>query len=182
LIRSSAYLYVEGYQWSSDPARDASIYAMELAKKNSVPVAFTYSDPFMVKMYLDSYRDVTERLVDTVFCNGDEARELTGAKSAQEAAIEIAKIARLVCVTIGADGALVVQGDRVEIVPACKVERVVDTTGAGDQFAAGVLRGLTAGMDAAESAAVGCRMAEAVISQIGARVTSDISGIRMLVK
>jgi len=169
-ISQASFLYVEGYQWSSDIARDASVYAMELAKRHGTPTSFTYSDPFMVETYSAEFRMITKEFVDLLFCNEDEAKAITGADNARDAITELAQTCSRVCVTTGPEGALVAEKGTVKSVPAEPVEKVVDTTGAGDMYAAGVIRGLCAGRTLEEASVIGGKMAARIISQIGARL------------
>jgi sugar/nucleoside kinase (ribokinase family) len=169
-IRRSRFLYVEGYQWSSDSAMDASIHAMELAKKHGAQIAFSYSDPLIAQLYRDSFLHVTREYVELLFCNTDEAMGITGQNSASGAAMELGCMVDSVCVTTGAEGAIVVDHGKLNVKPALKVDNVVDTTGAGDAYAAGVLRGLTLGRELTESSVIGSAAAAAVISQVGARL------------
>ncbi len=169
-IADSQYLYVEGYQWSSDPARDASIYAMELARKRGTKIAFTYSDPSIVRSFHGDFMRVTQEYVDLLFCNEDEAKQITGEQSSLAAITILKSYVDMVCVTTGPAGALVATNDEVTATPPLKVEEVVDTTGAGDMYAAGVLRGLTVGFDLVCSSMIGSRMAAAVVGQVGARL------------
>ncbi len=170
IIRQSSFLYVEGYQWSADNARDASIHAMELAKKHDVKVAFTYSDPFMAATYRDEFDRITSEYVDLLFCNEDEAKAVAGADTAFDASEYLRAKANMVCITTGPKGALVADEKDLTETPPLKVRHVVDTTGAGDAYAAGVLRGLTLGFDLVCSSMIGSRIAAAVISRIGARL------------
>lgn len=169
-IANSTYLYIEGYQWSTDTARGSSLYAMELARKHNTRIAFSYSDPFMAKSFRDDFMRITKEYVDLLFCNEDEAMAVA-LESTPNAAIDILKShAETVCVTTGADGAIVAADGKVTATPALKVDKVVDTTGAGDLYAAGVLRGLTTGFDLVCSSMIGSRIAAAVVCQIGARL------------
>ena len=169
-IADSEYLYIEGYQWSAEHARDASLYAMELAKKHKTKIAFSYSDPFMAKEFGDDFRRITRDYIDLLFCNEDEAKSITDTPT-PHAAIKVLKSqVEMVCITTGSDGAIVAVDDVVTATPALKVKKLVDTTGAGDMYAAGVLRGLTVGFDLVCSSMIGSRMASAIVSQIGARL------------
>ena len=169
-IANSTYLYIEGYQWSTQTARGASIYAMELARKHNTRIAFSYSDPFMAKSFRDDFLNITKEYVDLLFCNEDEAMAIAH-ESTPNAAIDILRShAEMVCVTTGSDGAIVAVDGEVTATPALRVNKVVDTTGAGDIYAAGVLRGLTTGFDFVCSSMIGSRMAAAAVSQIGARL------------
>ncbi len=169
-IANSTYLYIEGYQWSTQIARGASLYAMELARKHNTRIAFSYSDPFMAKSFRDDFLRITKEYVDLLFCNDDEAMAIAH-ESTPEKAIEVLKShAEMVCVTTGSDGAVVAADGKVTTTPALKVDKVVDTTGAGDLYAAGVIRGLTTGFDLVCASMIGSRIAAAAVSQIGARL------------
>ena len=169
-IAKSTYLYIEGYQWSTEIARGASLYAMELARKHNTKIAFSYSDPFMARSFREDFIRITKEYVDLLFCNAEEAMAV-GLESTPVKAIDMLMAhADMVCVTTGADGALVAVGGEITATPALKVDKVVDTTGAGDIYAAGVLRGLTTGFDLVCSSMIGSRMAAAMVSQIGARL------------
>ncbi len=170
IVKRSSFLYVEGYQWSADNARDASIHAMELAKKHGVKVAFTYSDPVMAAAYRDEFDRVTSEYVDLLFCNEDEAKAVASADTATDAVDYLKARTGMVCITTGSEGAIVADEKYVTETPSLKVREVVDTTGAGDAYTAGVLRGLTLGFDLVCSSMIGSRIAAAVIGRVGARM------------
>ncbi|MBU1319854.1 MAG: adenosine kinase [candidate division Zixibacteria bacterium] len=169
-VANSAYVYIEGYQWSAELARNASIHAMELAKKHGTKIAFTYSDPFMAKQYRDDFNRLTTEFVDLLFCNSDEAMAITNVDSIDRAIQVLKSQTAMVCVTVGSRGAIVSEDGIITATPALAVNKLIDTTGAGDMYAAGVLRGLTAGFDLVASSMIGSRMASAIVSQVGARL------------
>ncbi len=160
--------YIEGYLWDPTEPREASVVAMEAAKKNGVKVAFTFSDPFLVDRYPDDFRRVAKEYCDIVFCNGDEARRLYEADSLEEAARRLGETVALGFVTDGAEGCLVVQGNQVERVEGFAV-KAIDTVGAGDAFAGGVLFGLTNGYGPRQAARWGNYLAAQVVTIHGAR-------------
>jgi sugar/nucleoside kinase (ribokinase family) len=169
-VANSGYLYVEGYQWSSEIARAASVYAMELAKKHDTRIAFTYSDPALAGSFRDDFLRITRDYVDLLFCNGEEAMAVTGEPTPMGSINALKSHADMVCVTTGLSGAIVSAGDTVTATPALRVEPVIDSTGAGDMYAAGVLRGLMLGFDLVCSSMIGARMAAAIVNQVGARL------------
>jgi sugar/nucleoside kinase (ribokinase family) len=171
VIAASAYLYVEGYQWSAAKARDASVHAMELAKKHGTRVALTYSDPLMAKHFRDDFWSVTREYVDLLFCNEDEGCAVAETSDRHRAARVLNSICEMVCLTTAADGAIVAERGVITETPATLVEQVVDTTGAGDLYAAGVLHSLVRGDDLIVASHTGARLAAAVIARIGARLT-----------
>jgi len=170
VIANSQYIYIEGYQWSAELARNASIHAMELARKHGTRIAFSFSDAFMVRQFLDDFRKLAADYVDLLFCNAEEARAIIGTDSLSEAVEFLEARSEMVCVTVGSRGAIVSEDGTATKTPALAVENVVDTTGAGDMYAAGVLRGLTLGFDLVTSSMIGSRMAAAIVSQVGARL------------
>lgn len=170
VISSSSFVYVEGYQWSAELARNASIHAMEIARKQGTKIAFSFSDAFMVQQFRDDFRTLVADYVDLLFCNAEEAKAVIGGESLTEAIDFLKRRSKMACVTVGSKGAIVSQNGAITETPALAVENIVDTTGAGDMYAAGVLRGLTLGFDLVTSSMIGSRMAAAIVSQVGARM------------
>ncbi|MBN2491106.1 MAG: adenosine kinase [Planctomycetes bacterium] len=166
-IRQSRWLYVEGYLWDGSAA-DACRHAMALARKHGTRVAFTASDAFCVERHLGDYREILEHHADLFFANAAEAAALSGTRDVAEAARSLARHCGLAAVTDGASGAFIATGDRVIQVPARPVTPV-DTTGAGDAFAAGFLHGITHDLTPAEAAEQGAALASEVICRFGAR-------------
>ncbi len=172
-VASSNWLYVEGYLWDSDSAREAALRAMEVAQRNSTKIALSSSDPWLVERYRDDLARVSRECVDLIFCNEREAEELTGFQDPHQAAVKLARSSEMVCLTRGENGAIVAVGDVIRDTPQLPVGNVVDTTGAGDLYAAGVLRGLTLGFDLVTSSLVGARAAAAIVAKVGARLDPD---------
>lgn len=169
----SKYLYVEGYLWDSPLARLAAIHAMETAKKNGVKVAFTFSDPWLVERFRDDFTRLLNDYIDVLFLNEREAGEITGYEDAAMAAKQLAKKVKNLCLTCGEEGAIIAADGRIRTTPSLKIDKVVDTTGAGDLYAAGVLRGLSLGLDLTTSSMIGSRAAAAIVEKIGARLTAE---------
>ena len=167
-IRDSRWLYVEGYLWDGPDAIDACRHAMAVAGKHGTRVAFTASDAFCVERHFRDYREILERHANLFFANAAEAAALTGVDEVPEAARTMAGHCGLAAVTDGANGAFVATPERVVHVPAMPVTPV-DTTGAGDAFAAGFLYGLTHELGLEGAARKGIALAADVISRFGAR-------------
>lgn len=167
-IRSSRYLYVEGYLWDGPSAIDACRHAMDLAQAGGTRVAFTASDSFCVERHHDDYVDILENHADLFFANADEARALVGVEAPRDAARRMAEHCGLAAVTDGGNGVYVASRSEVLHVPAVPT-RPVDTTGAGDAFAGGFLHGITHGHGLEEAARAGVKLATRVISRFGAR-------------
>lgn len=168
-IAAASYLYVEGYLFPGEPTRRAALAAIEHAKAANVPVALTLSDPFVVDTCRDLCWDLVRGPVDLLFANLEEARALTGEHDPVECARAIHQHATNVALTLGPDGSLLMHGDRAYPIEGVRVD-AVDTTGAGDMYAAGVLYGLTHGLDWQQSGRLGSHAAARIVAQLGARL------------
>jgi sugar/nucleoside kinase (ribokinase family) len=143
--------------------------AAQAAKEAGQKVALTLSDSFCVERHRDSFNSLIESRVDILFANEAELKSLTQTDSFDEAADSIAGRAELVVATRSEKGSVVITKDERTPVPAASVQKVVDTTGAGDLFAAGFLFGLARGQDPVECARLGALAAAEVMSHFGAR-------------
>lgn len=169
-IRSAKVLYLEGYLWDPKQAKAAFIKAAEIAHDNDRTVALTLSDAFCVDRYRKEFLQlIRNRTVDLIFANEAELKSLYETGDFDAAVEALRKDASIAVVTRSEEGAMVVTGDTIEAVPAFPVERVVDTTGAGDLFAAGFLYGFAKGMPHTSSLKLGALCAAEIISHIGAR-------------
>tara|TARA_A100001035_G_scaffold126397_1_gene99454 strand:+ start:111 stop:1106 length:996 start_codon:yes stop_codon:yes gene_type:complete len=169
----SKYLYIEGYLVSSETGFEAALTAQAIAKSAGVPIALTLSDIGMVQGFRDQFERLFEAGVDLVFANEDEAMAWTNAATRDEAASRLASSPSAFALTLGGEGALVSERQREpKLIPARGVSPI-DTTGAGDTFAGGVLYYLTRGCDLAEATARSHPLAAAVVSQYGARLSHD---------
>jgi sugar/nucleoside kinase (ribokinase family) len=168
-IQKAKYVYIEGYLFGGEPTKSAALKAIELAKKNGVKVAFTVSDPFLIQYNRDLFLQLIEGPVDLLFCNLDEARALTGKHDPIDCAQEIHKHAENVALTLGGDGSILMHEGQVipiEGVPC----QAVDTTGAGDMYAAGILYGITNGLSWKQAGHLASHAASRVVAQMGARL------------
>jgi sugar/nucleoside kinase (ribokinase family) len=173
-VARAAVTYLEGYLWDPPRAKEAFRAAIGAARGAGRRVALTLSDPFCVERHRDEFRALVDGEVDVLFANEHEITalyqtELDGALAAVRGRCEVAFVTR------SAAGSLAVTAEAVEEVPAAPVEHVVDTTGAGDLFAAGALHGLTHGMSPRESARLGAVAAAEVISHVGARPQTGLA-------
>jgi sugar/nucleoside kinase (ribokinase family) len=148
--------------------------AARLAHDAGRQVALTLSDPFCVDRHRDSFRDLVLNHVDILFANEQEIISLYQAENVHDALERARADCKLVAVTRSAEGSLVATGDGVHQVGAFPVERVVDTTGAGDLYAAGFLFGITHGHNIATCGRIGAIAAGEIISHIGARPETDL--------
>ncbi len=174
VVKASAVTYMEGYLWDPPAAKEAFLKAADIAHAAGRKVSISLSDPFCVDRHRESFRDLVENHIDILFANEAEIISLYEAESF-DAAVEQVKGHCEICVlTRSEQGAVVlVNGDRHEVA-AEPVEAVVDTTGAGDLFAAGFLYGYTHGEDAPTSARIGAIAASEVIAHFGARPETDL--------
>ncbi len=167
-IAAAEILYVEGYLWDTPPMKAAVLKAMDLAIKNGTKVSLTLSDSFCVDRFRDEFRDLVENKVDILFANEAEIVSLYQVDSFEEAVLQLKKHVRLAALTRSEKGSLLMTTDQSVAVQAFPSD-VVDTTGAGDLYAAGVLYGLTSGHGLEVSGKLGSLAAAEVISHLGAR-------------
>ena len=170
LVAASAITYFEGYLWDPADAKDAIRQAANIAHENGRQVAMTLSDPFCVDRYRDEFLELMRSgTVDIVFANESELKSLYQTSDMTSALNILREECRLAAVTMSAEGSIVVSREHTIEVAAYAVENLVDTTGAGDLYAAGFLYGLTSGRDAEECARLGSLAASEVIQQVGPR-------------
>ena len=173
-IAQSQMLYVEGYLWGSPETTAAAEFAMESARSAGVPIALTFSDPAMVEAFGDAYRRVTRELVETVFCNEHEAKIYAGTTERQEALERVGADCPLVFMTCGKDGSLIWDHGHTTQVAGYQVP-VVDTTGAGDVYAAGVLYGLTHDFTPSQAGKLGSFASARIITELGPRLGQSLA-------
>jgi sugar/nucleoside kinase (ribokinase family) len=162
-------LYMEGYLYDRPEAKDAFRYAARVAHDNDRLVSLTLSDSFCVDRHRNDFRALVSDEVDVLFGNEDELMSLYEVETMDEALQAVRRDCSLAVVTVGADGCIVVTPDDMLRVPAQPVDHVLDTTGAGDLFAAGFLYGYTRHRSLADCAQFGAIAAAEVISHVGPR-------------
>ena len=167
---ASAVVYVEGYLIGAPEGPDAIERVMRLAAESGARVALSLSDPALAAHFADPLRRLVKAYVDILFCNEQEAEVYAGMGGRERNLRALGKDARVVFMTCGADGAMALDADGAAApVPGCAVP-VVDTTGAGDAFAAGALYGLTHSLSAADAARLGVFASAKVVTAFGARL------------
>ncbi len=172
-LSSSRVVYVEGYLLSTSPCAEAAERAMAAASDGGVQVALSLSDPAIATHFIEQFRRVTRQYVDILFCNEHEAGIYGGGGSREERLRAVGEDVPLVFMTCGADGAMVFDGGAITRVPGHAVP-VVDTTGAGDVFAAGALYGLTHGLNPTDAGKLGSFAAARVVTGFGARLREPL--------
>jgi len=173
-VAKARYLYVEGYLFAGESTQAAAYRAIELAKEKGVKVALTISDPFLIDICRDEFKALIEGPVDLLFCNEDEAKSLTGLDDPVDCAHEIHKHCENVALTLGKNGSILMHEGEVIAVEGVEVD-AIDTTGAGDMYAAGVLYGITNGLSWKQAGHLGSHAAARIVSQLGARLPNKLS-------
>ncbi len=170
LVASAGITYFEGYLWDPPRAKDAIRKAAEISHANGRSVAMTLSDPFCVDRYRKEFLDLMRQgTVDVVFANESELKSLYQTASFEEGLDAIRQDCALAAVTRSEKGSVIVSRQENHHVDAMPVEKVVDTTGAGDLYAAGFLFGVTRGFNMADCGRIGGLAAAEVIQHIGPR-------------
>ncbi len=175
-VAAARYTYLEGYLFDRDEAKSAFVRAAEIAKAEDRKVALTLSDTFCVDRHRASFRQLVANHVDIVFANEAELKSLYQTEDFDAAVDQIRSEAEIAFVTRSAKGSVVIAGGVTHDVPAAPIPgELIDTTGAGDQFAAGVLFGLARDKPLVECAKLGSLAAAEVISHFGARPERDLA-------
>ncbi|MDA0589638.1 MAG: adenosine kinase [Planctomycetota bacterium] len=173
-IRKAEYIYIEGYLFAGESTKAAALKSIEYAVRHGVKVALTVSDPFVVNMCRDEILELIDGPVDLLFCNLEEARALTQLHDPADCAKFIHDRAAAVALTLGPDGSILMEGNRLIPIEGVSVE-AVDTTGAGDMYAAGLLYGITNGLTWKQAGHLASHAAARVVSQVGARLAKPFT-------
>ena len=168
-IAGAEITYLEGYLWDPPPAKQAFLKAAKIAHDAGRKVALSLSDPFCVERHRAEFLDLVAGHIDILLANEAEIMSLYQTQIFDDAVRAVRGHCEIAALTRSAQGSVIVSGEQVIAVPAEKVAHVVDTTGAGDLYAAGLLYGLTHGHDLTTSARLGGLAAAEVISHMGAR-------------
>ncbi|MGN7998526.1 adenosine kinase [Sphingomonas sp. 22176] len=178
LIANGAILYLEGYLWDPEEPRAAMRKAIDIARAAGRKVAFTLSDVFCISRHGDDFRKLIEDgLIDILFANEAELLALCAHEDFEAAVQHIHGKVPLLVVTRSEKGAMALQGDERIEVPAEPISALVDTTGAGDMFAAGFLHGQAQGKGLKESLQLGAICAAEIIQHYGARAEKDLKAL-----
>ncbi len=170
IVKNSRGVYVEGYLWTGDETREAGLHMAKLAKKEGIPVSFTLSDAFVVNSFKESLVDFIQWNVDILFCNEVEAQAMTGESDSLAAFKKLQAMVDTVFLTLGSKGSLVGKSGQEPVQVKTFPVKAVDTTGAGDLFAAGSLFGVLQNHTLEESAIIGSYCAAQVVSHMGGRL------------
>ena len=170
IVKNSRSVYVEGYLWTGDGTREAGQHMAGIAKKEGIPVSFTLSDAFVVNSFKESLIEFIDSYVDILFCNEVEAKAMTGESDSLSAFKKLQATVDTVFLTLGSKGSLVGKGGQELVEVKTFPVKAVDTTGAGDLFAAGALYGVLNNHSLEESAVIGSYCAAQVVSHMGGRL------------
>ena len=176
LVRDSSILYLEGYLWDPPAAKEAFKKAAAISHAAGNQVALTLSDSFCVDRYRDEFLElIRHKVVDIVFANQHELKALYQTADFDTAVAAFRNEGVLGAVTRSEEGCLIVSREETIAVPASPIEKLVDTTGAGDLFAAGFLAGLVRGSDLRDAGRLGGLAAAEVIQHYGARPNVNLA-------
>jgi sugar/nucleoside kinase (ribokinase family) len=178
LIADSGYLYLEGYLWDPEEPRAAMRAAIDVARAAGRKVAFTLSAEFVIDRHRAAFHELIDAgLIDVLFANDAEIMSLTEVSDLDGAVAALQDKVPLLVVTLGPDGAMAIAGGERTTCRAEAVTEVVDTTGAGDLFAAGFLHGQVTGKSLADSLRLGAICAAECIGHLGPRPLADLKAL-----
>ena len=169
LIKNSKYLYLEGYLWDSDLAKNAFLEASKVAKKSDTKIILSLSDSFCVDRHRESFLDLIKNYIDIVFCNESEVLSLFKENDLQNCKESISSICKLTIITLGSKGSLVVNNHESEQIKPNVLGKIIDTTGAGDLYAGGFIHGLINNYSLKKCGEIGSICAGHIITQLGSR-------------
>ncbi|HZH25770.1 MAG TPA: adenosine kinase [Azospirillaceae bacterium] len=177
LIGSAKVTYMEGYLFDPPQAKAAFRKAAEIAHANGREVSLTLSDSFCVHRHRADFMDLIDTQVDILFANRDEITAMFETDDLDTALAALRGRCKMAAVTLSEQGSVVLAGGEIIRVPAEPVTKLVDTTGAGDLYAAGFLRGYTQGRSPADCARLGSICAAEIISHVGARPEANLQDL-----
>lgn len=179
LVKSSAVTYLEGYLFDTDEQKAAFVKAAEIATAAGRKVALTLSDAFCVGRHRAAFQHLVDNHVDILFANNDELLSLYEMDDLGDSLQRVWKTGTTACVTRSEKGSVIIEDGHVHTIACVPVSKVVDTTGAGDQYAAGVLAGRAMGMSWKDAGHLGSLAAAEIITHYGARPETSIHGLAM---
>ncbi|MBU2647811.1 adenosine kinase [bacterium] len=171
-IQNASYLYVEGYLWDTAVQQEAVITALEYAKAADTKIALTLSDSFCVERHKEEFQRLMDQYVDILFCNDQEAGLMSGEKDPDRQLEKISQSVTHIVLTLGKKGSKIKCNGNVVSIDAFKT-KAIDTTGAGDSFAAGYLYGITQGMSIKKAGTLAAYCASTIVGQNGPRYNGN---------
>lgn len=176
LIAQSSVLYIEGYLWDLPEAKSAIRKALGVAKKHGTKVAFTLSDMFCVERHRTEFLELVKQS-NIVFANEHELKALYETGDLETALRSMRNACDIGAITRSEQGSLIITPRETFSIDAAPIEQIVDTTGAGDLYAAGFLYGFTQGMDLRKSGELASTCAAQIIQQLGARAQKPLNNL-----
>lgn len=177
MVERSEMIYLEGYLWDQESAKNAFLKAIDLCKKNKGKVVMSLSDPFCVDRHRKEFLGLFENHLDIVFANEDEIKSLFMVEDFEEA-LDICRSQKSLCVlTRSENGSIIVNGREITKIEAAVPKKVIDTTGAGDLYAAGFLHGYIKGLDLSKCGSIASIVAGEIVSHFGARPEEDLKSL-----
>ena len=169
--------YLEGYLWDNENAKKAMKKMVNICKVDNQQIAFTLSDLFCVDRHRDSFAELIKNNVDILFGNEEEICAMTNATSIEEGVQYAKSLNIIVAITLAERGSLIVKNNKVTEVPAIDIDKVIDTTGAGDLYASGFLYGLSQNKELNDCGHMASVAAAEIISHYGARPLGKLSNL-----
>ncbi len=173
-VREAKILYLEGYLWDNPAAKNAFIKAAEIAKNAGRKVALSLSDSFCVSRHRESFVELVENYIDILFANEDEITSLYKTSNLTLAIEKLKKKCELAAITVGKYGSILISNSKETTVDPFIFGDAIDTTGAGDLYAGGFLKGLADGLDPLMSAKIGSICAGQIVTQLGSRSNTNL--------
>ena len=172
-VAKADFFQFTGYMWDTQNQMEAIRKTLDIARRNNVMVSFDIADPFAVGRYHDAFLELIEKHCDIVFANKEEARMLFDNYDPYECCKSMGKLCETAIVKNGKKGSFISHRRKIYEIPVQGPETPVDTTGAGDTYAAGFLYGLCNGMDVEKSGNVASALAGQIIKQVGAQFSEE---------
>jgi len=173
VLKESKYLYLEGYLWDSELAKNAFLKAAQIAKKSNTKIILSLSDSFCVDRHRESFLELIDNYVDIVFCNESEVLSLFKKDKLANCQGDLSSLCELVVVTLGSNGSLIINKNAIEVIKSMNKGKVIDTTGAGDIYAGGFIHGLIKNYTLKKCGEIGSICAGQIITQLGSRSNID---------
>ncbi len=171
-IRKADYLYFTGYMWDTENQKNALLKAIQIAEESGTKIVFDAADPFAVRRSNGGFYNLIEKHFDIVLCNAEEARLMFDNEDLDFCSEKLASICEIAVVKNGAKGSVVKSGGKKFKIPVYKVD-AIDTTGAGDIYAAGFLYGLCNGKTLEECGNIASKLAAGIVEQTGAQFSEE---------
>ena len=174
VIKESKYLYLEGYLWDSELAKNAFLKAAQIAKQANTKIILSLSDSFCVDRHRESFLQLIDEYVDIVFCNESEVLSLFKKHKLASCQEDLSSLCELVVVTLGSNGSLIINKNDIELIKSLNKGKIIDTTGAGDIYAGGFIHGLINNYSLKKCGEMGSICAGHIITQLGSRSNIDL--------